>query len=297
MLTGSKAESKDVGAATQQPAVSAAAVAAAAAAAVPTPVAESDVTVQVQPIGERLKPDVAAPADTTDMENPSDEMKSYPEPIGVSARFRDAATGMSRSFNAGRGSALNFARRRPCTTCCCSFSILATLVLVPLLWPQDPTWHIVDLEMDPDALQGMIAAVTGQANETRPLYITSKVEVKNTNYIGAKTENGKYTVEMKNGGYQIASGTSRNSYVPPRGSAIVTNDVIAEFPLEVGPIIVTDALQNGGIVALIARANADAKVLFLRIHATVVCNLNVNVFYSTDAGRIIESKTCEYTYF
>lgn len=295
-MVGSSKEIKDVAAA-QQPAVSAAAAAVAATVVTPTSVEGAVAEKSQQADEEQLNPGVVVLSDTTDVENPSDVMKSYPERSGVSARFRDAATGMSTTFTSTTGGIINFASRRPRTLCCCSFSILVITMLVVLFWPKDPTWRLVELDMDQDAFQSMIAAVTGQANETIPLHVTSRVEVKNSNFVGASTNHGKYTVETAKGGYQIASGTSRETVVPARGSAVVVNDVVVDFPMEVGPILVTDALQNGGIIQMIARVSANAEVFFLSFTTTVTCWMDINVFYSMDPERIIESKTCEYTYF
>jgi len=161
--------------------------------------------------------------------------------------------------------------------------------------PHDPSWDLIQLDIDADAFA---SAIMGLVPPTRPLSLYAHVNFLNPNIIGAKA--GASTVAVHHGnstdGDVICKGSTTPIDIAPHAIGRVGVDMSVSLTDKLSLAIAEEMLANDMRLRVFADAHTVADLGPLSINVHVQCKLAVTLALLKDPAKVIDEKDCTYTY-
>jgi hypothetical protein len=189
-------------------------------------------------------------------------------------------------------------QRKCCGIALCAgcFLVLtvAIVLFVVLGCMNDPTWEVVETNIDPLSLTAMIIAVGTGSSTTSTLSLTNTVRIHNPNFIGAFVEPEVAHVTYHN--QEFATSQLDSFTLKRRGVTTLTAPVSVHLSPSLAPLIVQDVINNAGTIMVHAVSDATATVGIFKVRTRIDCKIWADMMATIGdhPENSIKKKECVY---
>eukprot|EP00440_Ansanella_granifera_P020044 gb/GFBE01021776.1/.p1 GENE.gb/GFBE01021776.1/~~gb/GFBE01021776.1/.p1 ORF type:complete len:256 (+),score=57.35 gb/GFBE01021776.1/:1-768(+) len=182
----------------------------------------------------------------------------------------------------------------------CSTAVFITVVVATaFLWPRKPSWELKSLDVDKDALNGLIGVFLGHSpsNGSIPsVPFAAVVELYNPNFASALAEPGVFAIKFH--GVKMGTGTSGTLHVPARSSIQIPVNVSVDLDDDVVKDLNKAISGNMFDLPFTTVGTTDVKVPFgIRVRCSVECAIEAAVLQLiSDPAKVVKQKDCTYRY-
>eukprot|EP00438_Fugacium_kawagutii_P003258 Skav222467 [mRNA] locus=scaffold2163:137847:151725:- [translate_table: standard] len=187
---------------------------------------------------------------------------------------------------------------------CCGLSMVASIICTPLLWPKDPEWKLVDLEIvNRDDMMFFVMAMAGMSamNENTtipPLNFAVTAEIHNPNLLGGVADPG-CDFEVFWRGRALGTARSAACAAQPQSSAIVGANSTISLHYHLFQDLTAEVLANELKLSILVKGGAMVEgPMGIRIRVGLECTLHcaIEKLFDPDARHeVVQSKECQYS--
>ena len=182
--------------------------------------------------------------------------------------------------------------------------IVAVAICVGLFWPRDPSWRLTRLQMDVDALMGLVTAASGGVAVIDSAVVPDQVfradvEVNNPNLVGAESRLGEIFFVFE--GRQVGTGVTEAATLPPQSTATVVAEGTLQVDRELLRAIAGEIASESPTLTFELVATSDFRSLLgLELRYKMHCKIDFSIpdlMMSDTRARAVTGRECQHTYF